>query len=78
MMPFCPRFCHLHSTDIFIVACSHKETVKPTELKYSLKESLFMWNKTVFESNVYELAHRSYGLFSNDMQKHMKLMSVPW
>ena len=33
-------FCHLHSTDVFILACS-KETVKPTELKYSLKESLF-------------------------------------
>ena len=33
-------FWHLHSTDIFILACS-KETVRPTELKYSLKESLF-------------------------------------
>ena len=33
-------FCHLHSTDIFILACS-KETVKPTEFKYSLKELLF-------------------------------------
>ena len=36
MMPFC----HLHSTDIFILAGS-KETVKPTKLKYRLKESLF-------------------------------------
>ena len=71
-------FCHLHPTDIFILACS-KETVKPTELKYSLKESLFfMWNKIVLELNLYELAHRSYGLFSNDMQNHTKLMSVPW
>ena len=35
-----------------------------------------MWNEIVFELNLYELAHRSYGLFSNDMQKHMKLMSV--
>ena len=33
-------FCLLHPTDIFILACS-KETVRPTELKYSLKESLF-------------------------------------
>ena len=37
-----------------------------------------MWNKMVFELNLYELEHRSYGLFSNDMQKHMKSMSVPW
>ena len=36
MMPFC----HLQQTDISILACS-KETIKPTELKYSLKESLF-------------------------------------
>ena len=33
-------FCHFHSTDFFILACG-KETVKPTELKYNLKESLF-------------------------------------
>ena len=32
--------CHSHSMDIFILACS-KETVEPTELKYSLKELLF-------------------------------------
>ena len=37
-----------------------------------------MWNKIVFELNLYELEHRSYGLFSNDMQKHTKSMSVPW
>ena len=63
---------------MFNLACS-KETVKPTELKYSLKELLFMWNKIVFELNLYELAHRSYGcgLFSNDMQKQMRLMSAP-
>ena len=24
------------------------------------------------------MAHRSYGLFSNDMQKHMKSLSVLW
>ena len=36
-----------------------------------------MWNKIVFELNLYKLARRSYGLFSNDMQKHMKSMSVP-
>ena len=27
---------------------------------------------------MYKLVHRSYGLFSKDMQKHMKSMSVPW
>ena len=32
----------------------------------------------IFELNLYELAHKSYGLFSNDMQKHMKLISVRW
>ena len=32
----------------------------------------------VFELNLYELAHRSYGMFSNDMQNHTKSMSVPW
>ena len=32
----------------------------------------------VFELILYDLAHESYALFSNDMQKHMKLMSVPW
>ena len=32
----------------------------------------------VFELIWYDLAHESYGLFSNDMQKHMKSMSVPW
>ena len=32
----------------------------------------------VFELIWYDLAHKSYGLFSNDMQKHMKSMSVPW
>ena len=32
----------------------------------------------VFELNLYKLALESYGLFSNDMQKHMKLISVPW
>ena len=37
-----------------------------------------MWNKIVFELNLYELAPKSYGLLSNDMQKYMKLMSVPW
>ena len=31
-----------------------------------------------FELNLYKLAHRSYGLFTNDMQKHMKSISVPW
>ena len=56
-------FCHRHSTDIFILACS-KETVKPTELKYALKKRCFMRNKIVVELNLYELAHRSYGLFS--------------
>ena len=30
----------------------------------------FIWNKIVFKLNSYELGHRSYGLFSNDMQKH--------
>ena len=30
----------------------------------------------VFELILYDLAHESYGLFSNDMQKHMKSMSV--
>ena len=37
-----------------------------------------MLNKMVFELNLYELALESYGLFSNYMQKHMKLISVPW
>ena len=32
----------------------------------------------VSELILYDLAHESYGLFSNDMQKHVKLMSVPW
>ena len=32
----------------------------------------------VFELILYDLRHESYGLFSNDMQKHMKSMSVPW
>ena len=32
----------------------------------------------VFKLNFYELAHKSYGIFSKDIQKHMKLMSVPW
>ena len=32
----------------------------------------------VFELILCDLAHESYGLFSNDMQKHMKSMSVPW
>ena len=31
----------------------------------------FISNEIVFELNLYKLAHRSYGLFSNDMQKHM-------
>ena len=31
----------------------------------------------VFELNLCDLAQESYGLFSNDMQKHMKSMSVP-
>ena len=31
-----------------------------------------MWNKIVFELNLYELEHRSYGLFSNDTQNHPK------
>ena len=73
MMPFC----HLHSTDIFILACS-KETVKPTELNYSLKNHCFMWNKIVFELNFVRAAHRSYGVFSDYKQKYMKSMSVPW
>ena len=44
------RFCHLHLTDIFILACS-KETIKPTELKYSLKESLFYveWDSSLIK-----------------------------
>ena len=29
-----------------------------------------MWNKIVFELNLYDLAHRSYGLFSNDTKAH--------
>ena len=37
-----------------------------------------MWNKLVFELNLYELEHRNYGLLSNDMQKYTKSMSVPW
>ena len=32
----------------------------------------------VIELNLYELALESYGLFSNEMQKHMKSISVPW
>ena len=32
----------------------------------------------VFELILYDPAHKSYGLFSNDMQKHMKSISVPW
>ena len=32
----------------------------------------------VFELILYALAHESYDLFSNDMQKHMKSTSVPW
>ena len=32
----------------------------------------------IFELILYDLAHESYGLFSNDIQKHMKSMSVPW
>ena len=32
----------------------------------------------VFELILCDLALESYGLFSNDMQKHMKSMSVPW
>ena len=70
-------FCHLYSSNIFILAYT-KETVKATQFKYSLKESLFTWNKVVFELNLYKLAHRNYGLFCNDMQKQMKSMSVPW
>ena len=32
----------------------------------------------IFELILYDVAPESYGLFSNDMQKHMKSMSVPW
>ena len=32
----------------------------------------------VFELILCDLAQESYGLFSNDMQKHFKSMSVPW
>ena len=32
----------------------------------------------VFELNLYELAHKTYDLFSKEAQKYMKLMSVPW
>ena len=32
----------------------------------------------VFELILYDLAYKSYGLFSNDMQKHMISMSVAW
>ena len=32
----------------------------------------------VFELNLYELAHKTYDIFSKEMQKYMKSMSVPW
>ena len=32
----------------------------------------------VFELNLYELPLKSYSLFSNDTQKYMKSISVPW
>ena len=32
----------------------------------------------VFELNLYELVHKTYDLFSKEMQKYMKLMSAPW
>ena len=31
----------------------------------------------VFELILYDLAHESYGLFYNNLQKHMKSISVP-
>ena len=33
------------------------------------KNPCFILNKLVLELNLYELAHRSYDLFSNDMHK---------
>ena len=49
-------------------------------LSYSItqKNLCFVWNKMVFELSLYELALESYGLFSNDTQKHIKSISVPW
>ena len=35
-------------------------------------------NKMAFELNFYDQGHRSYGLFSNVMQKDTKSMLVPW
>ena len=32
----------------------------------------------IFELILYNLAHKSYSLFSNDMQKHIKVMWVRW
>ena len=31
----------------------------------------------VFELNLYELAHKRYGLFSNGMQNYMKSFPIP-
>ena len=49
-------------------------------LSYSIaqKNHCFVWNKIVFELNLYDLALKSYGLFSNDTQNYMKSMSVLW
>ena len=37
-----------------------------------------MWNKIVFELKLYELAHKTYDLFSKEMQRYLKSMPAPW
>ena len=32
----------------------------------------------VFELNLYELGHKTYDLFSKEMQKYIKLMPASW
>ena len=48
----------------------------PTGLLYSLSNHCFIWNKMVFELNLYELVHKTYDLFSKDLQKYMKDVST--